>query len=253
MIHYWKHRYSEERFRFCPSGSSLKPAMNCRTSYQASVALVLSLAFSGFLRAAPIHDAALAGNVAKISALLAADPKLLNATDNYGFTPLICAAEKGHIETVMLLLDKGAAVEGKHDSVGGALFGAAQYGHMAVVKLLLEKGAAVDRKDSLGQTPLMMAVRNGHNEIVQLLLDKGAAFDAKANNGFTPLMFAAFDGHVDLVRLFGASFSGERSGDRRKAQLWGHATHVGGAKRARRSREAPVGKRRRGGRQARPG
>ncbi len=165
--------------------------MHYHTGYRAVLPFVLSLAFNCCLRAAPIHDAAQAGDVAKVSDLLAADPKLLNATDNYGRTPLIWAAQNGHIETVMLLLEKGAVVDGKRDLGSGALRRTVQRGHLEVAKVLLEKGAAVDTKDNQGNTPLSIAAENGYIELVELLQEKGAGWNTKKYQGLSPLVVAA--------------------------------------------------------------
>ncbi|KAI9806739.1 MAG: hypothetical protein M1825_006196 [Sarcosagium campestre] len=57
-------------------------------------------------------------------------------------TPLLIAAELGHINIVEVLLDHGAQIQVK----GGwtALHSAAHSGHVQVVKLLLDRGAAID-------------------------------------------------------------------------------------------------------------
>ena len=131
--------------------------MSCRAGFRAIRSLVLALAAACFLPAAPIHDAAGAGDVEKVRALLAVDRTAVDAKDGNGHTPLLIAAANGQIE---------------------------------VMKLLLEKGAAVDAKDSNGSTPLTLAVWQGYLDMAKLLLEKGAAVDAKTNEGFTPLMFA---------------------------------------------------------------
>jgi len=54
------------------------------------------------------------------------------------------------------------------------LFYAAQNGHLEVALLLLDKGADVNAADRDGWTPLYPASSNGHLEVARLLRDKGA-------------------------------------------------------------------------------
>lgn len=58
------------------------------------------------------------------------------------------------------------------------------------IALLLEWGAAVDGKSADGQTPLLHAVVAQHNEKVKLLLSAGADVNCRFKHGFTPLHYA---------------------------------------------------------------
>ena len=55
--------------------------------------------------------AAKSGNTAAVRALLEADRTLINARDSDASTPLHCAAWKGHVEVVKLLLEYGADIQ----------------------------------------------------------------------------------------------------------------------------------------------
>ena len=55
-------------------------------------------------------------------------------------TRFVCAAMNGHIETVKVLLDRGADIHANND---GALHLAAKYGNTETVKLLLKYGATI--------------------------------------------------------------------------------------------------------------
>ncbi len=73
------------------------------------VALVWSsLAFCG-----EIHDAAQNGDLAKVKALLKANPDLVSSKDTNGMTPLHCAAVKGHKDVAELLLANKAEVNAR--------------------------------------------------------------------------------------------------------------------------------------------
>ena len=73
-------------------------------------------------------------------------------------TALWSAAIQGHLESVDLLLEKGANVEnrGLHETT--PLIIASQEGKLETVQLLITKGKAnVHAKDKLGRTALFMA------------------------------------------------------------------------------------------------
>ena len=55
-----------------------------------------------------IHHAAQIGDVEKVKALLKDTPDLVLSTNYTGFTPLHCAAEKGHKDVADLLQQHGA-------------------------------------------------------------------------------------------------------------------------------------------------
>lgn len=55
-----------------------------------------------------MHDAASDGAVNDLKAILLLDPSLLDSKDEFGFTPLHLAADRGHADAVALLLSKGA-------------------------------------------------------------------------------------------------------------------------------------------------
>ena len=67
-------------------------------------------------------------------------------------------------------------------------------GHIECVRLLLEKGSDTDVSNRSRQTPLFVACRSGHAECAQLLLERGADPNALDDNGRSPLM-AACVGH----------------------------------------------------------
>ena len=58
-----------------------------------------------------IHDAAWNGDLAKVTALLQANPDLVNRKNNLGETPLNCAALRGHRDVAKLLLASKAEVD----------------------------------------------------------------------------------------------------------------------------------------------
>jgi ankyrin repeat protein len=122
------------------------------------------------------------------------------ARRNIAITTLSLAAEKGYLDVVKQLLEKGAAIETRSEFGYTPLFIAAESGQFEVVKWLLEKGAAVDAKDTDGATPLWVAAYAGHLNVLTLLLDKGADPNANAR-GQTALRIAEGKGRTDMAEV----------------------------------------------------
>jgi ankyrin repeat protein len=142
----------------------------------------------------PLNTAAEAGYRGVVKALLAhnANPNL--ACPN-GQTPLHTAAGRGDIESMRLLLDRGAALHPLSPS-GTPLAWAVQSRQREAVKFLLQRGAKPDvAPPQSGMTALHWAATLGHPDIVQLLLESGATVDADSSWQGTPLNAAAAGRH----------------------------------------------------------
>ena len=167
------------------------------------MAICISLVIASFCMAessdtnARLMKAVKDGNIQAVKDSLTAGADV-NTKDQDGWPVLIWASDKGYLEIVKLLLEKGAQVDVKTTDTGGTpLFLASFQGHTEIVKLLLEKGAQVDvKRTDTGGTPLYTASYNGHIKIVKLLLEKDAQVNVKTTDGFTPLYAASFQGHL---------------------------------------------------------
>jgi hypothetical protein len=116
---------------------------------------------------------------------------LVNDTDEYGTTPLILAAIRGHERIVKLLLDGGADPNHENDDHVSAMIGAAANCNDPVVTLLLRRGANPNVKSQTRQTPLMRAAENGCAVVVRELLKvKGIDLRATDDSGHTALDYA---------------------------------------------------------------
>ena len=74
---------------------------------------------------------------------------------------------------MLILLDSGADVNAKHKWKQTALMGAAANGHLETVKLLLSRGADVNVVGE-GYTALRWAEEKGHTEVAKVLREAGA-------------------------------------------------------------------------------
>ncbi|KAF7136772.1 hypothetical protein CNMCM5793_006241 [Aspergillus hiratsukae] len=109
---------------------------------------------------------------AAITGLLAANPKTnLNATDDNGLTPLLCAAYNERLVIAKILLERGADLETRDECSRTPLMWAAFNRDEGLARLLLKKGAIIEAEDKYERTAFFWAVENSHEEMVKLLLD----------------------------------------------------------------------------------
>ena len=119
-------------------------------------------------------------------------------------TPLLIAANNGHIEGVKALLVSGADPSKCSEAGWSALTFAAHKGYDGIVSILLSSRAPVNCKvieDS--STPLHKACagsKHGHLESVRLLLENGANVHALNKWKETPLLTAANNGQTRAVQ-----------------------------------------------------
>jgi ankyrin repeat protein len=163
---------------------------------------ILALALlAASARPAEIHDAAKAGDLAKVQALVAKDTTLVNAKDETGRTPLHWACRGVHVEVVKFLAGRGADVDARDANGVRPLHSVASRGHLEAAGVLLDRGASVEARMSDGSTPLHLAAANGHADLAALLVDKGALSGVRDDREDTPLQAAAREGRWEVVGL----------------------------------------------------
>ncbi|XP_070515069.1 ankyrin repeat domain-containing protein 17 isoform X3 [Cardiocondyla obscurior] len=117
-------------------------------------------------------------------------------------TPLMEAAQEGHLDLVRYLLESAADVHAQTQTGDTALTYACENGHTDVADLLLQFGADLEHESEGGRTPLMKACRAGHLCTVQFLISKRADVNRQTtNNDHTPLSLACAGGHLAVVEL----------------------------------------------------
>lgn len=148
----------------------------------------------------PLIAATFNGNGRLVDMLLraGADPMSRDAT---GKGAMVYAAGKGFAGIVALLLDAGVAVDARYQNDLTALIWAAGHSNevpesegLETVRLLIDRGARPDLVDNRGRTALMVAAERGHGEIVSYLLASGSDAARRDGTGLTAADLAADDG-----------------------------------------------------------
>jgi hypothetical protein len=135
--------------------------------------------------------------------------------DNYtleGTTQLIRAVIQNNLPRVLQLVQLGAPLELKEESVGSALHWACMHCHEHVARALLDGkyegcGAEIDGRNNRGWTPLMMASFFGHEGVVRLLLARCARQELQLQDcmGRTALHTSVHNNRASTVALLCAT------------------------------------------------
>ena len=97
-----------------------------------------------------------------------------NEIDTYGQNPIYYAVRDGRIDTINLMIEKGANINIEDNYGQNCIFYAIREGRVEVVELLIEKGANINQIDKKKMTPYIFAERYGGQRICELLLKHGA-------------------------------------------------------------------------------
>jgi cytochrome c len=136
--------------------------------------------------AADIHDAAMKGDVAAITAALDAGAGI-DESDGTA-TPLFLAVWTGHVEAARLLIERGADVN-VQTVLGPPLIAAIGEDKLDLLNLLLDRGADPNSERG-GEFALHVAVGLGCLNCVKALVVGGADVNAKSMEGKTPIHLA---------------------------------------------------------------
>ncbi len=138
-----------------------------------------------------------------------ADPNL--QAKNHDSAWLLAGA-LGRTRMLAAMLDSGRVDYAKRNRFGGnALIPACERGHVETVRLLLERSKVpVDHINNLGWTALLEAVFLGdggprHQEIVRLLLAHKADVNLADKEGVTPLAHAKKRGYAEIAKILAAA------------------------------------------------
>jgi ankyrin repeat protein len=127
-----------------------------------------------------------------------------HTVDERGFTPLLCATEKGNDNVVKLFIAEGADIDGSDaivNKTGGwtPLMVALQHGHKHIFDMLFAAGADVNAMNDKRQTPLFLAAKFGYTQIVDRLLSAVDDANVLTENGHSALYIASIQGNLQVV------------------------------------------------------
>jgi ankyrin repeat protein len=172
------------------------------------------------------HEHVKSGNLDAVRADLAADPSLLNATNEAGQSAYLlskyyrqakvadyllglkpkldvftlCVA--GHAVDALAAIEKQPELLHAHSTDGWTpLHLAAFFGWAELANVLIDRGAELDSRstNSMKNTPLHAAAAGGSTPLVDLLLKRGANPNATQEGGWTALHAAAQSGNRSMV------------------------------------------------------
>lgn len=128
----------------------------------------------GGAAAQEIIEAARAGDLTRVRALVEADASQLEVRSATAKTPLTYAAQGGHLELVTYLIGLGADPNARNVSDETPVLYATYFGHEDVVAYLLAHGADPNIVSSNGDNALDVADMQGAERLVSLLEAGGA-------------------------------------------------------------------------------
>jgi FOG: Ankyrin repeat len=150
-----------------------------------------------------IHEAAAAGLLEQVQALIENSPQLLDQVSGHGFTPLGLATHFGKEDIVRFLLAKGADpnIQSQNGYNVYPIHAAIGSGFDGIAKMLIEAGAEVNVLQASRISPLHLASQSGNIDLIILLLENGANVEVKNDMGKTPSDLAAEKGHVEIAAI----------------------------------------------------
>ncbi|XP_055599771.1 serine/threonine-protein phosphatase 6 regulatory ankyrin repeat subunit A isoform X3 [Uranotaenia lowii] len=153
------------------------------------------------------HAVAIAGNNDVLSEMInhlstTEIQKAMNRQSSIGWTPLLIACNRGHMELVNTLLANHARVDVFDNEGRSALHLAAEHGYLQVCDALITNKAFINSKSRVGRTALHLAAMNGYTELVKFLIrDHNAVVDILTLRKQTPLHLAAASGQMNVCKL----------------------------------------------------
>lgn len=150
----------------------------------------------------PLMEAAQEGHLELVKYLISNAGAEINTATSSGDTALTYACDNGHTDVAEVLVSAGANIEQEADGGRTPLMKACRSGHASTVEFLISRGANVNKvSTNCDQTPLSLACSHGHLEVVEILLAHGADPTHRLRDSSTMLIEAAKGGHTNIVQL----------------------------------------------------
>ncbi|XP_010705196.1 ankyrin repeat, SAM and basic leucine zipper domain-containing protein 1, partial [Meleagris gallopavo] len=155
-----------------------------------------------FQKALTSGDVSLIEELLKLSILILTGVNI-EASIQFGWTPLMHAASVADDAVVRLLLDRGANACFEIDKYTVLMAACAAHASekkiLKTVELLLSRNVDPNLTCRKQMTPLMYAARRGYPHVVSLLVAHGSHVNAQDENGYSALIWAAHHGHKNVV------------------------------------------------------
>lgn len=148
----------------------------------------------------PIGSASVAAAGGDVNTLSSMSFLEVNTADSTGNTPLIWAADAGHLNCVEELLSKGVDIDTCGYLGSTACTRASRKGHTAILNTLCTAGANVDIPNNKMQYPLHFAAFKKHPDAVDVLLNHGANPLVLDRKGRTPSEDTSDEAIRDVLR-----------------------------------------------------
>lgn len=144
-----------------------------------------------------------------------------NAVNDFGDSPLICAAYFGHTPCVDILVKGRAQLELTNHEGNTAFVSAINEKHWRTAHALSKLGAVMypcnlEEKNAYGDTALLYAIKTHHWGDVQALIALGSDMHATDKYGYTPQMLLANIDDKSLLEHCGIHMQAE---DRKRAKM----------------------------------
>ncbi|MDH4270606.1 MAG: ankyrin repeat domain-containing protein [Candidatus Aminicenantes bacterium] len=160
------------------------------------------LALAGAGRSQEVFDLLRKGDIPAVKASIDKSPRLVEARDSDGDTPLHYAALGGNVELINYFIDKGAKLEPQNALLRTPLHLAAMNDRKDAVAVLLKRGAALETRDGHQRTALILCARErGQAPTGRVLIEAGADVNAVDSFGSTALELAAWRGKTEFIDL----------------------------------------------------
>lgn len=143
-------------------------------------------------------DAAVKGDAFRLKLFLCMGANMEFVEPKYGFTALLWAISRKHIECVKILLQWGAKITATDLYQNGALHTAAFSGSVEIAELLLQAGCDMEARNQWRWTPLITSIARRHTNVARFFIQNGADVRVEDANGLTPTAWAI---QLNLVEL----------------------------------------------------
>ncbi|MFA6448818.1 MAG: ankyrin repeat domain-containing protein [bacterium] len=150
----------------------------------------------------PLYLAVIQGNVNTVKLLLAKGARVNDDIRNDVCTPTLdCALKTRHLHIAELLLAQGTNINMKSKWHEPLLIRYTGSSDLNITKWLIEHDADVNISDKYGQTPLFYSIQNCNTVIAHNLIINGADIDINDVNGRSPLYYAQRNNCSNIVKM----------------------------------------------------